>query len=73
MSGDGDNDIHTLAFPPPQYYILRQKGTEPAGTGKYNKFYEDGEYVCAGCGTKLYESETKFDSGMWVCCGWVVE
>lgn len=49
---------------PTQYYILRQKGTEPAGTGEYNKHYEQGEYVCAGCGTKLYASETKFDSGM---------
>jgi hypothetical protein len=37
-----------------------------AGTGKYNKFYEEGIYECAGCGTPLYKSTTKFDSG----CGW---
>jgi peptide methionine sulfoxide reductase MsrB len=39
---------------PAQYNILRQKGTEPAGSGKYNKFYEEGVYKCAGCGTALY-------------------
>ncbi|KAK9917793.1 hypothetical protein WJX75_008321 [Coccomyxa subellipsoidea] len=49
-----------------QYQILRQKGTEPAGSGEYNKFKGEGEYNCAGCGTPLYTSETKFDSG----CGW---
>ena len=49
-----------------QYQILRQKGTEPAGSGQYNKHEEDGVYKCAGCGTPLYTSETKFDSG----CGW---
>jgi hypothetical protein len=36
------------------------------GTGEYNKFYEEGIYNCAGCGTPLYKSSTKFDSG----CGW---
>jgi len=36
------------------------------GTGEYNKFYEEGVYNCAGCGTPLYKSSTKFDSG----CGW---
>ncbi|KAI5072020.1 hypothetical protein GOP47_0012126 [Adiantum capillus-veneris] len=51
---------------PEQFRILRQKGTEWAGTGKYNKFYEEGIYECAGCGTPLYKSTTKFDSG----CGW---
>ncbi len=37
-----------------------------AGTGKYNKHKEDGVYECAACGTPLYKSTTKFDSG----CGW---
>ncbi|KAF7086167.1 hypothetical protein CFC21_089495 [Triticum aestivum] len=36
------------------------------GTGEYNKFYGDGAYNCVGCGTPLYKSTTKFDSG----CGW---
>ncbi|TPX46778.1 hypothetical protein SeLEV6574_g03062 [Synchytrium endobioticum] len=51
---------------PPQFRILRQKGTEAPGTGEYNKFYKDGVYSCAGCGTPLYKSTAKFDSG----CGW---
>lgn len=51
---------------PEEYSILRGKGTERPGTGKYNKFYEEGTYVCAGCGAALYTSKTKFDSG----CGW---
>lgn len=51
---------------PVQFQILRLKGTERAGTGKYNKTYDDGVYVCAGCKTPLYTSTTKFDSG----CGW---
>lgn len=38
-----------------QYHILREKGTEPPGSGQYNKFYEDGTYKCAGCGTPLYK------------------
>lgn len=49
-----------------EYYVLRQKGTEPPNSGKYNKFYEEGTYNCGGCGTPLYTSETKFNSG----CGW---
>ncbi|KAJ7544245.1 hypothetical protein O6H91_09G070500 [Diphasiastrum complanatum] len=51
---------------PEQFRILRQKGTERAGTGTYDKFYEDGIYECAGCGAPLYKSTTKFNSG----CGW---
>ncbi|XP_065869534.1 peptide methionine sulfoxide reductase B5-like [Euphorbia lathyris] len=51
---------------PEQFRILRQKGTEYPGTGEYNKFYEEGVYSCAGCGTPLYKSTTKFNSG----CGW---
>lgn len=51
---------------PEQFRVLRQKGTEPAGTGKYDKHYEEGVYSCAACGTPLYKSATKFKSG----CGW---
>ncbi|GMH23688.1 hypothetical protein Nepgr_025531 [Nepenthes gracilis] len=49
-----------------QFRILRQKGTEHPGTGEYDKFFEAGIYNCAGCGTPLYKSTTKFNSG----CGW---
>eukprot|EP00998_Keelungia_sp_KM082_P008985 NODE_5161_length_720_cov_32.777403_g5138_i0.p1 GENE.NODE_5161_length_720_cov_32.777403_g5138_i0~~NODE_5161_length_720_cov_32.777403_g5138_i0.p1 ORF type:complete len:178 (-),score=25.33 NODE_5161_length_720_cov_32.777403_g5138_i0:59-592(-) len=52
---------------PEQYHILREKGTEPPGSGEYNKFYpEDGSFVCAGCGAVLYAAKSKFDSR----CGW---
>lgn len=46
-----------------QYYVSREKGTERAFTGKYNKHYEDGIYKCIGCGTPLFSSRTKYESG----------
>ncbi|MEX2439619.1 MAG: peptide-methionine (R)-S-oxide reductase MsrB [Actinomycetota bacterium] len=48
---------------PEQYEILRQKGTEPAFSGKYAFTKEDGIYHCAGCGAELFDAGTKFDSG----------
>ena len=48
---------------PEQYNILRQKGTEPAFSGKYYKTKDKGMYVCAACGQELFFSDTKFDSG----------
>ena len=49
-----------------EFDILRQGGTELPYTGKYNNHFEDGVYVCKGCGNPLYKSNSKFDSG----CGW---
>lgn len=46
-----------------QFYICRQKGTEPAFSGKFNGHKEDGMYVCVVCKTQLFNSEDKFDSG----------
>ena len=48
---------------PEQYKVLREKGTEQAFTGKYWDHHENGDYVCAACGAKLFSSDTKFDSG----------
>lgn len=55
------NVIHRLTIVFYQFRILRQKGTEAAGTGEYDKHYEAGVYTCAGCGTPLYKSATKFN------------
>jgi peptide-methionine (R)-S-oxide reductase len=49
-----------------QFRILRQKGTEMAGTGEYEKFKGQGIFDCAACGAHLYKTSDKFDSG----CGW---
>ncbi len=46
-----------------QYHVLREEGTEPAFSSKLNKTYDPGIYVCAACGTPLFKSEHKFDSG----------
>lgn len=43
--------------------MLREKGTEPAFTGKYYLNKKKGVYRCAACGQELFDSNTKFDSG----------
>lgn len=45
------------------FSVVRNKNTEFAFTGRYNKFYEAGIYRCVACGTALFHSKTKFDSG----------
>ncbi|MED5381986.1 MAG: peptide-methionine (R)-S-oxide reductase MsrB [Verrucomicrobiota bacterium] len=51
---------------PEEYRILRRKGTERAFTGKFDHHFKDGTYTCKGCGTPLFLSATKYNSG----CGW---
>jgi peptide-methionine (R)-S-oxide reductase len=46
-----------------QYYILREEGTEPAGSSPLNAEKRKGTYVCAGCDLPLFKSETKYESG----------
>ena len=48
---------------PNVYRVAREKGTELAFTGKYHDCHEDGIYKCVCCGTDLFDSKTKFDSG----------
>ena len=48
---------------PEQYEVTRRKGTEPPFTGKYHDLKADGVYQCVCCGSDLFSSETKFDSG----------
>ena len=43
--------------------VIISKGTEYPFTGKYDKFYEDGNYYCKRCGTALFRSDGKFNSG----------
>ena len=48
---------------PEEYQVLRQHGTEMAGTGCFLGTKEPGTYVCAGCGNPLFKSGKKFESG----------
>ncbi|MDH5572913.1 MAG: peptide-methionine (R)-S-oxide reductase MsrB [Gammaproteobacteria bacterium] len=48
---------------PAQYHILREEGTEPAGSSPLNNEKRQGQYVCAACELPLFSSEMKYDSG----------
>lgn len=48
------------------YRVLREKNTEPAFSGEYDNVFDPGTYSCGACGTKLFDSNTKFDAH----CGW---
>ena len=48
---------------PEQYYVLREHGTERAGTSPLDREKRKGTFVCAGCDQPLFTSDTKFDSG----------
>ncbi|MDD1719767.1 MAG: peptide-methionine (R)-S-oxide reductase MsrB [Methanoregulaceae archaeon] len=50
-------------LPPKTFDVARMKGTEPAFTGEYFDSHEDGIYRCACCGTDLFNSKDKFESG----------
>ena len=46
-----------------EYYVIRKKGTERAFTGEYCEAHEPGKYACRACGTLLFDSTVKFESG----------
>jgi peptide-methionine (R)-S-oxide reductase len=62
MTNKTDKDWQT-DLTPQQYHVLRRHGTEPAGSSPLNHEKRAGEFLCAGCGTPLYSSETKYESG----------
>lgn len=50
-------------LPEDVFNVTRESGTERAFTGKYDKFFEQGTYVCSNCNNQLFDSKTKYDSG----------
>lgn len=60
------NEEWKKILPEEVYHIAREKGTERAGTGIFNKHNEVGTYYCVVCGNPLFRSNGKFNSS----CGW---
>ena len=60
MSDDMKKDNE---LPAELYHVAREKGTEAPFTGEYWNSHEKGTFMCAICGTELFSSDTKFDSG----------
>jgi peptide-methionine (R)-S-oxide reductase len=52
-----------MRLTPEQYHVTQEKGTERAFTGKYVHNHDSGVYSCVCCGTQLFSSDTKYDSG----------
>lgn len=63
MSSGEDQEEWKEKLSEKEYRVLRERGTEPRGTGKHLGKDDDGIYRCKACGAELFDSETKFDSG----------
>jgi peptide-methionine (R)-S-oxide reductase len=57
------NEEWLARLTPEQFHVLREHGTERAGTSPLNNEHREGTFRCAGCGTELFASDAKFDSG----------
>jgi len=65
-SGQKPDKYWKKKLTPEAYRVLRKKGTEAPGSGKFYRNFDTGMYHCGACGNPLFSSETKFDSD----CGW---
>jgi peptide-methionine (R)-S-oxide reductase len=63
MQDDNNDAQWKEKLTPEQYEIMRRGGTERPFTGKYWNEHSKGMYACAACGTQLFSSDAKFDSG----------
>jgi peptide-methionine (R)-S-oxide reductase len=61
--GEGRTDAQGRELTAEQFHVLREHGTERAGSSPLNYEKRSGLYRCAGCGRDLFRSDTKFDSG----------
>ena len=60
------NEEWRKVLTPMQFFVTRESGTESPFTGKFDKFFEKGTYICVCCKQELFESDKKYNSG----CGW---
>lgn len=65
-----DENTWKQKLTPEQYQILREKGTEPPFSGDHILPDKDGEFMCAGCGAKLFSSKTQYESKLPGLQGW---